>query len=192
MMNFSDFGHPKFRASSAFERGDLKSKGGGKKSIHFNGSDQNIELLLRTVISANQLGVLGAAADLCNELSEDAGALGKPEAPDHLETMEIPTGPSIAETHTNAQQRRLLVQEYERTFEQFSQDLKLSKLCSDTGLKLVEQGQFFCTLDTQQGQQMQHFCREYTMPRNHKKTRAKGWILKNTNRPSLEQKSLLS
>ena len=27
---------------------------------------------------------------------------------------------------------------------------------------------------------MQHFCREYTMPRNEKKTRAKGWILKNT------------
>ena len=27
---------------------------------------------------------------------------------------------------------------------------------------------------------MQHLCREYTMPRNDKKTRVKGWILKNT------------
>ena len=27
---------------------------------------------------------------------------------------------------------------------------------------------------------MQHVCREYTMPRNEKKTRARGWILKNT------------
>ena len=104
----------------------------------------------------------------------------KPEAPDHLETMEIPTGLSNAETHTNAQQRKNLVQEYDRTFEQLSEDQKLSKLCSDAGLKLVERGQYFRTLDTEEGQEMQHLCREYTMPRNEKKTRTRGWILKNT------------
>ena len=91
MMNFSESGHPIFRASSAFERGELRSKGGGKKSFHFNGSDENIELLLCTVISANQLSVSGAMADLCNELPKDLRAPGKPAAPDHLETMEIPT-----------------------------------------------------------------------------------------------------
>ena len=32
--NFSGSGHPMFRASSALERGELGSKGGGKKSIH--------------------------------------------------------------------------------------------------------------------------------------------------------------
>ena len=116
MANFSDSGHPIFRASSAFERGDLRSRGGGKKSIHFNGSDENIELLLRRVMSANQFSVYGAAADPCNELPEGFRASVKSEAPDHLETMEIPTGLSNAETHTNAQQRRNLVQEYERKF----------------------------------------------------------------------------
>ena len=40
MKNFSDSGHPIFRASSAFETRELKSKGGGKKSTHFNGSDE--------------------------------------------------------------------------------------------------------------------------------------------------------
>ena len=65
---------------------------------------ENIELLLRTVISANQLSVYGAIADLCNELSEDLTP-GKRVAPDHLETMEIPTRPSAEETQTNAQQR---------------------------------------------------------------------------------------
>ena len=40
-----------------------------------------------------------------------------------------------------------------------SEDQKLSKLCSDAGLKLVETGQYFCTLDTEEGQQMQHLCR---------------------------------
>ena len=50
MVNFSESGHPKFRSSSAFGRRELRSKGGGKKAFHFNGSDENIELLRRTVI----------------------------------------------------------------------------------------------------------------------------------------------
>ena len=62
-------------------------------------------LLHRTVISANQLSVFGAVADMCHEVSEGLRVSVKPEAPDHLITMEIPTGSSIAETHTNAQQR---------------------------------------------------------------------------------------
>ena len=73
MKNFSDSSHPIFRAPGAFQRRELKSKGGGKKSTHFNGSDENVELLLRTVTSASQLSVYGAIADLCRELSEDLG-----------------------------------------------------------------------------------------------------------------------
>ena len=61
-----------------------------------------------------------------------------------------------------------------------SEDQKLSKLCSEAGLELVETGQYFYTLDTEEGLQMQHVCREYTMPRNEKGTRIRGWILKNT------------
>ena len=69
MLNFSDSDHLMFRAFSAFERGELRSKGGRKKSTtHFNGSDENIELLLSREISAIQLSVYGAIADLCNEL----------------------------------------------------------------------------------------------------------------------------
>ena len=113
MMNFSESSHPIFRASSAFERGELRSKGGGRKSVHFNGSDKNIELILRTVISANHLSVYGAIADLCKELSEVFVAPVKPEAPDDLDTTEIPSGLSIAGTHTNEQQQGNLVQEYE-------------------------------------------------------------------------------
>ena len=94
--------------------------------------------------------------------------------------MKIPTNLFFADNSANAQQRDNLVQEYERKFEQLSEDQKLSKLCSDAGLKLVEQGQYYCTLDTEEGQQMQHLCQEYTMRRNEKGTRIRGWILKNT------------
>ena len=54
------------------------------------------------------------------------------------------------------------------------------KFCSDVDSKLVERGQYFFTLDTEEGDKMQHSCREYTMPRNQKGTRMRGWILKNT------------
>ena len=130
-----------------------------KKYIHFNDSTENIELLLRTNISVNQLSIYGAAADLCGEVPKRTGAPWKPAAPEHLEKIEIPTDLSNAETHTNAQQRGNLVQEYERKFEQLSDDQKLSKLCSDAGLKLVEIGQYIFTLDTEEGQHMGHLWR---------------------------------
>ena len=63
MLNFAESSHPIFRATSALERGEFKSKGKGNMSIHSNGSEENIELNLRTVISANQLSVYGAVAD---------------------------------------------------------------------------------------------------------------------------------
>ena len=52
---------------------------------------QNVELLLGTVISANQFSVYGAVADSCNESSKGVRASGKPDALDHFERMEIPT-----------------------------------------------------------------------------------------------------
>ena len=108
MMSNSSGSGPIFRASSACERGELRSKEGCKKSIHFNGSHVNIELLLRSVIYANQQSVYGAVADLCNGVSEGVGASGKLDALNHLEKMEIPADLSIAEISTNAQQREKL------------------------------------------------------------------------------------
>ena len=55
--NFSRSGHPIFRASSAFERGEFRSKGGERSQCTSMGALKNIELLLRTVISVNQLSI---------------------------------------------------------------------------------------------------------------------------------------
>ena len=48
----TESGHPIFRASSALERGELRSKEHCEKSTHFHDGEENIELLLRTIISA--------------------------------------------------------------------------------------------------------------------------------------------
>ena len=109
------------------------------------------------MISANQLSVYGVIADLCNELSKDLRVPGKLPAPEHLEMMEISTRFSAEETQTNAQQRR---EEYERKFEQLSEDQKLCKPCFNAGLKLVETGQYFYILDTEEKLQTQHLYRE--------------------------------
>ena len=103
------------------------------RSLHTSTVTKNIEFLLRTIISANQLNVYGATTDLCKKLSKDSESSGKSEASDHLETMQIP-----ADSHVNEQQRGNLAQDYERRFEQFSDEQKLSKLWSDADLKIVE------------------------------------------------------
>ena len=58
------------------------------KSIHFNGSDDTIELILRTV---NQLRVYGAVADFCRESARDSRGTEKPAGNENLESMVIPT-----------------------------------------------------------------------------------------------------
>ena len=132
------------------------------------------------MISANQLSIYGAIADLCNDVPKDLGAPVKPAAPDHLEKMEIPTDLSFAENFTNAQQRGNLVPEYERKFAQLSEDPNYPNYALMRVKSLSKEDNYFYFLDTEEGHEMQHVCREYTMPGNEKKTRAKGWILKNT------------
>ena len=84
LLNFEETMHPIFRGTSALERVDLRSKGGGEKSIHFNGSTQNIELLLQMVISVNQLSIYGAVAGMIGELPVGQKAPGNTAAPGQL------------------------------------------------------------------------------------------------------------
>ena len=79
MLNFAEGGHPTFRATSALERGELQSKGKAVKSIHSNGSDATIELILRTFISVNQLSIYEAVADMCGELARTQKVRRDPE-----------------------------------------------------------------------------------------------------------------
>ena len=99
MLNFAESGHPFFRATSALERGELRSKAKGKKPIHFNSSEETIELILRTMISVNQLSIYGAVADSCKELSKESEVAGKLAA----NAMEIPAELPIADRHSNAE-----------------------------------------------------------------------------------------
>ena len=67
MLKFGESGHPVFRATSPLSRGVLKSKGGGKLSIHSCADPGTIETVFRTIISVNQLSLYGAVAEMCGE-----------------------------------------------------------------------------------------------------------------------------
>ena len=64
-------------------------------------------------------------------------------------------------------------------FEELPEDQKLSKLCSEAGLNLVEIGQYFHDLPSPKEPKNQSLCREYTLPRDEERTCVKWWIQSN-------------
>ena len=159
-------------------RGELKSKGKGIKSMHFNGSDDTIELILRTSISVNQLRFYGAVADLCGELARDSQGTEKPAANEKLESMVIPTEFPAANpiAQTDAEVQGNLLREYERKFVELPEHEKLTKLCSTAGFsKNIEKGQFFITLVDDALDDLKGSCREYSFY-----VEVRGWIRGNS------------
>ena len=67
MFKLAESGHPVFRATSPLSRGQLKSKGGAKLSIHYCADLETIETVFRTITSVNQLSIHGAVSVLCEE-----------------------------------------------------------------------------------------------------------------------------
>ena len=135
LQNFAGSGRPVFRGTSALERGQLRSKESGKKSIHFKGRTQNIELLVRMVISVNQLSLYEAVADMIEELPVGRRAPERPVASGQLDKQEIITQPLLAEVQANEERQGNMLQEYEQRFERLSEDQKLSRLCYEAGLR---------------------------------------------------------
>ena len=80
LLEFAESGCPIFRATSPLSRGQLKSKGHGKLSIHFAAVQETIETIFRIFVSANQLSLYGAVAEMCEEyesLHDRSGRLDK-------------------------------------------------------------------------------------------------------------------
>ena len=67
MITLAESGHPVFRATSPLSRGQLKSKGGGKLSIHHCADLETIATVFRTITYVNQLSLYGAVAEMCKE-----------------------------------------------------------------------------------------------------------------------------
>ena len=78
LLEFAESGCPIFRATTPLSRGTLKSKGHGKLSIHFTADYQTIETIFRIIVSASQLSLYGAVANMCEEFESLHDRSGQP------------------------------------------------------------------------------------------------------------------
>ena len=131
------------------------------------------------LISVNQLSLYGAVADMIEESPVGQRAQGEPVASGQLDKQKNLTQPPLAEMQANEERQGNLLQEYEERFEKLSEDQKLSRQCSEAGLRSVEIGQIFYALPSPREKENQSSCRENTMPRDQEGTRIKGWIQSN-------------
>ena len=178
LLEFAESGCPIFRATTPLSRGNLKSKGHGKLSIHFTEDYPTIETVFRIVVSANQLSLYGAVANMCEEFETHQDRSGQPD---------VLMGQSIVLNEIKAEvplendipsHQNLLLQRHEERIKLLSQENKVSRFCMDAGfIHVVEVGQYFMTKDTGDFRQFHTVaCREYTLPRDDGSSQPKGWI----------------
>ena len=153
MIKFGESGHPVFRATSPLSRGTLKSKGGGKLSIHFCADGETIEIVSRTTISVNQLSIYGAVSDLCDEYRTCQARTGRPVLAGQSVPLFDPASllmtTPILSTEVPAQED--ILQKNKERAERLSQQKRVIKICTDAGfLTTVEVGQHFMTKYTEE------------------------------------------
>ena len=180
LLEFAESGHPIFRATSPLSRGQVKSKGHGKLSIHYPVDLETIETIFRTIISVNQLSLYGAVANKCEEyesLHDRSGQRDKVMG-QSIVLSEIKT--DVLLENDDPAYQNFVLQQYEERIERLTQQDKVSKFCMDAGfLSVVEIGQYFMTKDTEE-QFFARACREYTLPRDDGSSQPRGWIQGNT------------
>ena len=184
LVEFAESGCPIFRATTPLSRGKLKSKEHRKLSIHFAADQETIDTIFRIIVSAHQLSLYGAVAEMCEEYESLHERTGRPvvmgQSSSSLVLSAIKT--EVLLDSDDPAYQNFLLQQYGERIEKLSQQDKLSKFCMDAGfLSVVENGQYFMTKDTGDLSQLRAVaCREYTLPRSDGSSQPKGWIQGNT------------
>ena len=161
MVTLAESGHPVLRATSPLSRGLLRSKGGGKLSIHCCADQDTITTVFRTITSVNQLSPYGAVAEMCEEYESFHDRTAKPVVGGQLSSS---FAPSVIKTNVllnndDDAHKDLLLQRYGDRIEKLSQEDRLGKICTDAGfLTTVEVGQYFMTKDTEEFSQFTDAC----------------------------------
>ena len=166
LLKFAESGHPIFRATTPLSRGQLKSKGKGKVSIHFSADTDTVDTIYRIILSVNQLSIYGAVAAICDEYEGHPDSTGEPVI---LEGQSIVLGEIKAEVPAHDEEpedAQIILQQYFQQVKSLSPENRLSKFCKEAGfMSVVEVGQYFVTRNASE---FLHTvaCREYTLPRD--------------------------
>ena len=136
LLEFAESGCPIFRATTPLSRGQLKSKGHGKLSIHFAADQETIETIHRIIVSANQLSLYGAVAEICEEHESLHERTGRPVVMGHSIVLSAIKTEVPLDSDDPANQNFLL-QQYEERIEKLSQQDKLSTLPQNIYAELI-------------------------------------------------------
>ena len=165
LVEFAGSGCPIFFATTPFSMSKLKSKGHGKLSIHFAADQETIDTVFRIIVSANQLSLYGAVANMCEECEPLHDRSGQPDVVmgQSIVLSEIKT--EVPLENDDPAYQNFLLQRYEERIQSLSQTDRVSKFFMDARfISVVEVGQYFMTKDN--GEQFYaKACREYTLPR---------------------------
>ena len=159
-----------------------KAKDTEKLSIHFTADYSTIETIFRIIVSANQLSLYGAVANMCEEFETHQDRSGEHDV---LMGQSIVLSEIKAEVplqNENPSYHYVLWQQYEERIKLLSQESEVSKFCMDAGfVHVVEVGQYFMTKDTGDFRQFRAVaCREYSLPRDDESSQPRGWIQGNS------------
>ena len=127
------------RATSPLSRGQLKSKGGGKLSIHYCVDQETITTVFRTITFVNQLSIYGAVSDLCDEYKACQARTGRPVLAGQSDPLFVPTS-SLMKTPTPSTDdpaQEYLLQKYQERVGRLSQQNRVIKFCTDAGFLTV-------------------------------------------------------
>ena len=162
LLEFAESGCPIFRAEHHCL--EVKSKATDMENCRFILVPLKKQLrLFRIIVSANQLSLYGAVAEMCEEyesLHDRSGRPGKVMGKS-IVLSEIKT--EVPLENDDPAYQNFLLQQYEERIERLSQQDRSSKFCMDAGLlSVVEIGQYFMTKDS--GEQFHAAaCRGYTL-----------------------------
>ena len=176
LLEFAESAHLIFRATTPLSRGQLKSKGRGKLSIHFTADQDTVDTFYRIILSVNQLSVDGAVAAICEEFEDHQDRTGQLVI---LVGQSIVLGEVKAETLVHDEDPmndQIIWQQYIQQVESLVSENRISKFCKEAGfMRVVEVGQYFVTKDTGDFRQFRLVvCREYTPPRDDPASQPKG------------------
>ena len=130
LVELAESGCPIFRSTSPLSRGRLKSKSRGKLSIHYAADLETIETIFRIIVSANQLSLYGAVAEMCEEYETLRDRSGQPVVRGESSSSLVL---SVIKTETpldcdGLANKDLLLQQYGEPFEKRSQQKKIKHI----------------------------------------------------------------
>ena len=138
-----------FRGTSAFFRGTLRNKGGGRTLTQFFAEPAAAELSLRSIISVNQLSVCEAVAGWCQELAQRIAAPSafRTENPVAKVNKDPESQVASADVSNLSKSPMFSMGARGNSGENLSEDFRVREACDDAGfIRTVSPGQFFVTI----------------------------------------------